>query len=182
MAEPLRPQVPLPARMSYHRDGAVGAEGTGWSRKRSRDSSPSMTTARGGRGDSMVSEGPARARIGRAAPCRGGLRRGGRAANRLPNLSFFNVFVLKNGYFPTGILERDPPTTIPPTSAPAGSVHVRWEEKAPAPFCHPCPGSASKWKLFFIISCHYFYTEDFFFSVFQGVFVKEDITELNIHY
>lgn len=92
-------RAPSPSGAPFQRACATtetegrGTEGPGWSRKRSRDSSPSITTARGalggvggGRSDSMVSC--------RAAPCRGGLtgRNGEGAANALPSLSFFQRF------------------------------------------------------------------------------------------
>lgn len=52
---PFALRCPLPARMRRPRDGAEGrAEGTGWSRKRSRDTAPSMTSARGAGGEGRL--------------------------------------------------------------------------------------------------------------------------------
>lgn len=51
MAEPLRPQVPLAARMRYHRDEArVGQKEWGGAGSAGAAPSPSMTTARGATG------------------------------------------------------------------------------------------------------------------------------------
>lgn len=101
---PFALRCPLPARMRHHQDGGRGTAGPGWSRKRLRDSSPSITTARGALGGVRATLW-SHARIGRAAPCWGGLsgrtREG--AANALPSLSFFNGFAFKKKVlFPQG--------------------------------------------------------------------------------
>lgn len=94
MAEPLRPRVPLAARM-HHRGGGAGAAGSARAAPRPHWHPPAAPG-----GGSMVSPaGPCPCPPGRAAPCRGGL-----AGSRppAPAARFAPVLCLKKGVFREG--------------------------------------------------------------------------------
>lgn len=129
-----------------------------------RDSSPSITTARGALGGVRATLW-SHARIGRAAPCRGGLsgrtREG--AANALPSLSFFNGFAFKKRFFSL----RDPQKSVvikpQPLSPDVGERQA--EGEGPGSFLPPPPWFCCEMEnltIFFTLRKFFF-----FFSYFR---------------
>lgn len=171
MAEPLRPQVPLPARM-HNRSGGAGAAGSARATpvpQRHRPAAPRATLW------------SPRAPPVSGRPCCPLPGRTGRSGQltAFPSLSFSTDFVFKKGCFPRGIRWRA--VIHPQPSHPRRPRLAPWaaaRREGPGP---PLPGPASRWKI-----CQCFYSEDFFWFSYFRVSVcnnsNTSISELNTEY